>query len=363
MDRISIRDFRNLAEVEICPDPELNVILGNNGQGKTSVLEAIYAVATTRSFRTDRVKELIRHEQNAATVKASICEGGLGREQIAVLGQSGNAFSSDGKRAKELARYATRTPVVIFHPGDLELVSGGASGRRTLLDRVALYLEPGSLDHRRRYTRALQSRQQVLRESGPRAPELGPFEELVALHGVQITAARQAAVIRLGELLEEAFSRVAAPGLELGARYVPGGTLDREEFARELLARRASDGRRQQATFGPQRDELEIRLGGHLARREASQGQQRVLALALKLAELGAVRGATSLDPILLLDDFSSELDASRTGAVYAALRDATSQVFVTTTRPELFRGLEKNGVGATFEVENGQLNVHGAAL
>ena len=125
--------------------------------------------------------------------------------------------------------------------------------------------------------------------------------------------------------------------LTLVVRYEAAGTLDEDEFQRQLAERRVQDLRRRSATFGPQRDDLAIALDGLPTRSHSSQGQQRLISLALKLAELDCVTAATRLKPVLLLDDVSSELDEERTQAVFDYLRDAESQVFVTTTRPELF--------------------------
>jgi DNA replication and repair protein RecF len=160
------------------------------------------------------------------------------------------------------------------------------------------------------------------------------------------------------DALRPLFARMAAPGLSLTAAFVPGGSLDREELQDELARRRDTDLRRKSASYGPHRDDLEVRLDGRSVRRHASQGQQRILTLALKAAELDCVRAARGAEPVLLLDDVSSELDPARTGAVYAFLHDTPSQVFVTTTRPELFttRGLAP-GDRADFRVSRGFLS------
>jgi DNA replication and repair protein RecF len=336
--RLTVRDFRNVAALDVEPSPRFNVISGDNGQGKTSLLEALYFVATTRSFRADTLMEMIRHGAPSAHVRACIDEGGLSREHRAALTPKARSILVDGKRPSRLSAYATRTPIVVFHPGDLEIVSGPASGRRRLLDRVALFVDPTSADHRQRYEKAQRSRQAALEARGVAAPELDVFEQLMAEHGAALTTARRSTAEHLRAALLPAFSRMLAGELPLEAQYQPAGTEDPGRFAEELAQRRRQDGRRGSASFGPHRDDLVLDLDGRAARRYASQGQQRVLTLALKTAELDCVRHARRAEPVLLLDDVSSELDPTRTGAVFDFLRGTASQIFVTTTRPELFQ-------------------------
>ena len=334
--QLSIRNLRNLTTVDFEPSPRLNVIAGDNGQGKTSLLEALYLAATSRSFRTDRVRDLIQDGQEAASVRAVISDGTQEREQRVVVGQASRRLTLDGKPANRAAAYATRSPVVVFHPGDLVLVSGAAAGRRILLDRVALFLEPGSGEHRRRYIKAMRERQRALEERGPAAKELDAYEPVMAEYGALLTRAHARAADEVVLALATSFSRLAGEGTALEAHYASAGTECSETFAAELRQRRETDRRRRSASFGPHRDDLALSIGGRPARHQASQGQQRILTLALKLAELQCVRASRNAHPVLLLDDVSSELDPERTGAVYELVRTTRSQVFVTTTRPEL---------------------------
>ncbi|MBX3183817.1 MAG: DNA replication and repair protein RecF [Polyangiaceae bacterium] len=334
---LSVRGFRNISELTLEPAERLNVLAGDNGQGKTSLLEAVYFLATSRSFRAERMGELVQQGQSAAVVRAQVVEQGVPREQRAAITGGRRSLKLDDKAPKNLASYATRTPVVVFHPGDLALGSGPASVRRTLLSRVALYFEPTALSHQGRYTRAARERQRLLDERGTEARELEVFEILMAESGALLAATHRRAAERLAQAVLPAFRRMAAPDLQLEVRYQPGGAEDREVFQRELFTRRLRDKSARRPSFGPQRDDLELSLDGRSARRHASQGQLRVLTLALKLAELTCVREARGAHPVLLLDDVSSELDPERTGAVYRFVREAASQVFVTTTRPELF--------------------------
>ena len=336
--RLALRDFRNIQSLALRPAPRFNVIAGDNGQGKTSLLEALYALATSRSFRTERLKELKRDGTEFARVDAELLEDGQTRTQRVTVTDAARAVFCDEQRAERLADYAIRTPMVVFHPGDLDLTMGGATRRRDLLDRVGLFTDPSAADDRRRYRHALRERQKALELRGERAPELDAYEQLVAHHGARLGQIRERASHALAREAEPGFRRLVASNLGFGMRYRPGRARPPGRFREELVARRGSDRRRHTATFGPHKDDLELVIDGRPARKHASQGQHRILTLTLKLAELAAIREARGTHPILLLDDVSSELDPTRIGAVFDFLSSSPSQVFVTTTRPELFQ-------------------------
>jgi DNA replication and repair protein RecF len=333
VERLSLRQIRNLEPATLTFSAGLNVLTGDNGQGKTSVLEAIVVGLTSRSFRTEQTKDVIAHGSPDALVDLAISESGLTRDQRVVFAQSRKNTLIDGKRVAKIADFASRTPVVVFHPADLELVSGPAALRRTLLDRVAFYLLPMSLESRRSYQLALRERQRLLAERGARADGLDAFEAVASEHGAIVSAAHAEAAEKLLSALGPIAERLAPEGLVFEGRYLPGGIPDRESFARALRESRNVDLFRGRAGFGPQRDELGLFLGTRDARKHASQGQQRLLALALKLAEFESIRAARLQYPVLLLDDVASELDPHRTSAVIDWVSRIESQVFVTTTR------------------------------
>ena len=336
-ERVAVRHLRNIDAIDFAPAPRLNVIVGDNGQGKTSLLEGLYFVATTKSFRSERLAPLVQTGAESAVITATLGEAGARREQRAIVMPERRSVLIDGKHPSSLSSYATRTPVVAFHPADLELVSGSATPRRTLLDRVGLYVDPPGAAARSRYQRAARSRQKALEERGPGARELEAFEVVMAGEGARLAVARERAWAALYERLGPALAKVAAPETTVAARYVAGGPTDAAEFRKRLVESRVLDLRRGTATFGPQRDEIEFSVDGRPARQCASQGQQRLITLALKFAELECVRAARGAHPVLLLDDVSSELDPERTRAVAEWLRSSESQVFVTTTRRDLF--------------------------
>jgi DNA replication and repair protein RecF len=355
--QVSLRGFRNIRALDFEPNPGLNLVVGHNGQGKTSLLEALYLVTTTKSFRAERLAEVVQEGSDLAVVRVNVLEEGCDREQRLVVASNRRSLLLDGKRPRTLVAYATRTPVVLFHPADLNLVGGSASLRRTLLDRIALFLDIRSLEHRAHYLEALRERQRLLEESGPHALGIDPFERLMAEHGSAFARVRARAAGQLLAALGPVHDRIAPAGNRLEAQYRPGGSQAADEFQRQLAELRDVDLRRGQATYGPHRDELELMLNGRSARRHASQGQQRLLTLACKLAELECLRAAREAHPVLLLDDMSSELDPPRTEAVCALLDQTQSQVFITTTRPEVLDARSAlAGARSDFLLENGIL-------
>lgn len=356
--------LRCLGRLELSPDPGLNVLYGANGQGKTSVLEAIYLLCTSRSFRTARLAELVAHGAASGFVRGRFVEGtgGAHREQSAAIEGARTHVRLDGNRPASLVSYATLSPVVVFHPDELALSRGPARGRRTLLDRVALFMDPESVEHRARYAKALRSRQELLRRGAAEENALYAFEVLCARHGAALTRARAAAVAQLAGALATAFARIAAPDLELAVAYEPGGAEDEAVALAELRRQRGGDARRKSAGFGPHRDDLGLSLGGFPARIVASQGQHRALALALKAAEAACVTEARGLAPLWLLDDVSSELDPQRTEALFAFLSGLEGQVFLTTTRPDVLEtGAFGSRRGTRFEVAAGHVTARPA--
>lgn len=355
--RIEVRDVRNLEAVDLDLSPSTNVVCGDNGQGKTSLLEAIYWVATTRSFRTHRLRELIRHGTDGCSARAVVSDALGGREQLVGLARTQRIVRVDGQKPASIAQYAVRTPVVVFHPGELNLTMGPASGRRTLMDRVALFTDPQSHAVHQAYTQAMRARQRLLQLEGTDSTGLEAYEQLMAVNGVELSHHRSRVVERLIDATRTAFDQVAPEAIRLRARYVPGGSMVREEAARRLFELRRQDSRRSWAGFGPHRDDLVFEINGRSMRTDASQGQHRLLTLSLKIAEMACVGEASGTHPLLLLDDVSSELDASRTDAFFDLLGQRRDQVFLTTTRPEMLPVYERRmGVAKVFKVASGRV-------
>jgi DNA replication and repair protein RecF len=358
VEQLSVTNIRNLQSATIDTAADVIVLAGQNGSGKTSVLEALYLLCTSKSFRASRPAESIAHGQTEALVRGKLLDGEVLREQRLLLKEGGRSARFDDKRPPSLAAYALASPVVIFHPGELPLTMGPAQERRKFLDRVAFYTTPKGTKALDDYTRAQRTRQKLLESRGIDAPGIDPWEAMVARHGLELMHARHHAAERVVEAMEGSFVQFAAPQLVLSGRYVATAPDDEESYLTMLQNSRAGDLHRGSARIGPHRDDLELTLDGQPLRQVGSQGQHRAAVLALKIAEIAAIERARGARPVLLLDDVSSELDADRLRAFFSFLQREEGQVFLTTTRPEWIE-TDTFGGGSSrrdFEVDRGVL-------
>jgi DNA replication and repair protein RecF len=356
VENLQVRGLRNIARADVDLGERFNVIAGDNGQGKTNLLEALYVVATSKSFRTAKMNELVGFGEELASVRASVREDEDVRVQSVGLKTGLRLVRIDEKRPPSLAAYAVRTPVVVFHPQEMALSMGSSSERRKLLDRTSLYLSAQSMIELESYSRAVKARQKTLETRGPGAADLAEWEELCVRHGVEVMEHRARAAELLAGHAKTAFERIAAPGLVLEIAYAPSAPRSVAEYRERLIEKRPADTRRGSASIGPHRDELALAIDGRPVRGVASQGQHRAVTLALKSAEIDVVGAARGVRPILLLDDVSSELDRARTAALFAFLRDQRGQVFLTTTRPELIDTGGDDSARHDFVIQGGIL-------
>ena len=287
-------------------------------------------------------------------MRATFDDDGEARVQSVGIRPGVRLVRIDDKRPPSLAAYAVRTPIVVFHPGEMTLSMGSSAERRRLLDRTSLYMSPQSLADLESYTRAMKERQRALETRGVNATDLVEWETLVVRHGLLVMEHRARAAELVAAKAIEAFARIAAPELALEASYAPSAPRDEQAFLEVLANKRAADLRRGSANVGPHRDDLALVIDGHPVRGVASQGQHRAVTLALKSAEIEVVGQARGVRPILLLDDVSSELDRARTAALFSFLREQRGQVFLTTTRPELIDTGAEGNARRDFVVRSG---------
>ena len=342
--RLWLHDFRNYTEAELDLPPGLTVVRGTNGEGKTNLLEAIGYLATLSSFRGVPADALVRDGAAQAVVRG---EGERGGRQLLVEAEvtpgGRGRVAVNKQRLRRGADLLDALRVSVFSPDDLELVKGGPSARRRYLDDTLVALSPKYDALRRDLERILRQRTALLRQSGGRltadiATTLDVWDAKLAATGTALADARADLVTRLEPALAKAYADLAA-----GPGCVPernGGliaaTYDapwrRDGLAAALTAARTEELRRGVCLVGPHRDDLALRVNALPARTHASQGEQRSLALALRLAAHRLVAEALDESPILLLDDVFSELDPARTEALLAHL--PPGQAVLTTAGP-----------------------------
>ncbi|MGQ9497032.1 MAG: DNA replication/repair protein RecF [Desulfotomaculales bacterium] len=335
LERLALRNFRNYAELAVAFGPGLNVIAGGNAQGKTNLLEAIYWLLRAAPLRPVADRDLILWGETAARAEGSVRAAGGARTIAVAVGPDGKRIWAGGvpARRRELVE---STGVVTFTPDDLWLVKGEPRERRRYLDREVAAFVPAYGDDLGRYRRALAQRNAALRAADRSAVEV--WTEKVVTYGARLVSARLQFLASLVPVARELFARW--DGAELNVRYrsvTPLGGSDPASLAEALRAALARNAARElelgQTLAGPHRDDLVLEVGGRPAGTAASQGQQRSLVLALKLAQVRLWRKQTGESPLMLLDDVFSELDAARRDRLLAVL-DAGVQMFVTATQP-----------------------------
>jgi DNA replication and repair protein RecF len=342
VNRLWLTDFRNYESTELAPDPDgLTVIAGANGEGKTNLLEAIGYLATLSSFRGAPNDALIRQGCGSAVVRAEgdrdgralLVEAELvagGRDRIQVNRQP-------LRRARDLLG-ALR--VSVFAPDDLVLVKGGPGERRRFLDDALVALHPKHDALQRDLDRILRQRNTLLRQSGGRlTPDvettLDVWDAKLSSTGEELAGEREALVAQLEPEVGKAYDEVAHTAADVSAHYQRSWE---GPLTVALAESRANDLRRGVSLVGPHRDELALAIGALPARTHASQGEQRSLALALRLAVHRIVGEAVGAAPILLLDDVFSELDPERSEALLAHLPPGQSLLTTAGAVPAMAR-------------------------
>ncbi len=336
---LQIRDFRNLAAVDVEPSPRATILVGANGQGKTNLLEAVFLLATLKPLRAARLQELVRFGEERATVAAAV-EGPPGLRRAAVQVQAGARTAYlDGRPQERLDAYFEGLAAVCFSPDDLLLVKGGPEGRRRFLDRAAFNRWPAVLGEAREYVRALRARNAALRVSAAEVEE--SFRPPLVRAAARLLVRRRDLVRELAPRVRDAFAEISGPGApEARLAYRPASGMRVEAPEEEIAARLAEilalridrDRTRGYSSAGPHMDELVLALDGRGAKLFGSQGQQRGLVLALKIAEIENLRAVLGRPPILLLDDVSSELDPEKNRYLLGYLGRLAGQAFLTST-------------------------------
>jgi DNA replication and repair protein RecF len=360
---LTVQNYRNIAEAHFVPGRELTVICGQNGQGKTNLLEAVWLLTGGKSFRGGKDSELIREGESFAVVEGRT--EGAGREnnvRIVVSdgqqGRKGRSARVNGVDYGRASSAAGTFTAVVFDPGHLSLIKGSPEGRRKFLDAALCQLYPQYLTLYRQYTRLVTQKNALLKayaQTRDAEALLDVFDERLAQTGTEISERRRAYLERITPHVVQTYRDISSAREALAMYYEPCFT-EKETLAQVLRRTRGRDMAAGFCTAGPHKEDFVLQIDGRVARTFASQGQQRSAVLSLKLAEAAAAQEITGEHPVMLLDDVLSELDETRQAYLLSCI--AHRQTIVTACDAGLFHKTQ----GRVYTVQNGALYEGAAA-
>lgn len=370
VDSLSIKDYRNIESIEFLPSPGVNVIFGENAQGKTNLLEAIWLFTGLRSFRGSKERELRRFETEAALlsmafhndVRDMTADIRIDEKKTASLG--GLPYGASTKLVGEFL-------AVIFAPQHLDLIKGGPAERRKFINQALCQLKPNYAKNLTQFNRAMQQRNQLLKDAiyhSELYDTLDVWDDRFCTFGAAVISERMRYLEELKPFLEEFYSGISGGREMISVDYAAGTgsgeepfvyssqdpTVVKEELAQLLKVHRREDSFAGFTTVGPHRDDLIVKLDGISAKSFGSQGQQRSCALSLKMSEGFVIRALTGKQPVALLDDVMSELDAGRQDYILNHIDGW--QVFLTCCEPSSILLSKQSENGKLFEVSKGKL-------
>jgi DNA replication and repair protein RecF len=356
---LRLRDFRNYPRLDADFAPGFHLLLGDNAQGKTNILEAIYLIATLRSFRGVGGAQMIRHGQKGYFVGSKIV--GQGEHETKMYWSSQErSLNLDGRPVRKLTDYLGVLRTVVFCTEDLQLIKGPGSGRRRFLDLLLSQTHATYLPLRQRYTQALRSRNALLKRPVLDPAALDSFSRELISAGDEIIRLRRELAPKFQPLAQQAYRRIANDAEDLRLEYQPSVKRD---FTVELAQSRDRERTYRSTVVGPHRDDLQLLVSDRSAAQFGSEGQKRTLATALKMAQAEYLTGIHGVPPVLLIDDIMGELDLKRRSGflpLLERLHQSRGQVFMTATEEnwprelasEVHRWLVKGGTlhgGSSF--------------
>lgn len=356
LERLSVARFRGFEAGELQPQPGINLIVGANGAGKTSLLEAAHLLANGRSFR-GRVRDgLVRHGQTDLEVFAEWNER-AGHRRRAGLKHSGREWQArlDAEPVASLAELCAALAVLSFEPGSHALIAGGSEQRRQFLDWALFHVEPEFLPVWRRYARALKQRNTLLKGQPTRAM-LRAWDHELAEAGEPVTRMRALYMQQIQPLLARCAGQILPELGELRLGFLPGWRRDEQALADALAQAQPRDLQAGFTTTGPHRADWQIEFEHLPGRNALSRGQEKLLALCCVLAQAHAYAYERGEWPVIALDDFASELDREHQHRVLTDLADCGAQVLMTATEPpDVLRASHLRT--AMFHVEHGSVH------
>lgn len=363
IDRLTLGKFRNYPTGDVQFADGVNVFIGENAQGKTNALEAIYMLAMGKSHRTSKDSECIQAGQESAVIRGEIAVKGHRSLLQVDITQSGKRALVNGLSQAKMTDFLGHFQVVLFAPEDLQLVKGSPGVRRRFIDMELGQTHPKYLYHLTQFNRVLQQRNVILKQSTIDWDYVGVFDEQLALHGAEVTARRRRFVEEMTKFAKQIHQSIAHGREQLTIEYNPSIRIDgerenqnvdalAEQYLTLLRQKRHQDFQSGHTTVGPHRDDMSFFIDGNSVQSFASQGQQRTVALSIRLAEIDFIYQEIGDYPVLLLDDVLSELDDHRQTNLVISMHERV-QTIITTTSLAPFHGMLE-GQMRLFQVHSG---------
>ena len=358
LEKLSIINYKNIAAATLELSPKINCLIGQNGVGKTNVLDAIYFLSFCHSANNPVDSQLIRHGEEFFMLE------GCYDEDLTITASMKKGtkkhFKRNKKEYKRLSEHIGLIPIVVVAPSDTLLIEGGSEERRRLMDLVISQYDRTYIDAMNRYNKALQQRNALLKlEEEPDLDVISLFEEQMALEGENIYQRRKAFIEELTPIFQHIHETISENREQVSLTYT--SHCQRGRLLDVIQRDRFKDRAVGYSLHGIHRDDLEFALGGHPMKREGSQGQNKTFVIALKLAQFDFLKRTNSkTTPLLLLDDIFDKLDARRVEQIVKLVgSDDFGQIFITDTNREHLDQILASSEHdyRIFHVENGDIN------
>lgn len=352
VERLSCQNFRNLSNITIYPDSEMNVICGENAQGKTNIIEALWLFTGAKSFRASKDSSFINFNSDEAKCEIEFISAGVKNDAQMKFGEKRTAFLNE-KPLSNPSKLAGSFNAIVFSPADLSLIKDGPAGRRRFLDVAIGQLYPNYIEILKSYTRAVSQRNKIIKEykfDASLSVMLDVFEEEIASSGSKIIKYRRRYLEETVKYVPSIYSGLSGGKENIEAFYIT--LCDENELKAKLFEKRKEDMFSGVTSVGPHRDDIEFKINGTDVRLYGSQGQKRSSALSLKLAQAEIIKSNTGEYPICLLDDVMSELDPVRQNYIFNHIKGWQS--FITCCDPSSVERLKE---GKIFTVSNGEVD------
>ena len=332
IESMELKDFRNYEFLSLRFDKGTNIFYGDNAQGKTNILEAVYLCGTTKSHRGSKDREMIRFHENESHIKLRINKGGIShRIDMHLKKNKAKGIAIDGipiRKAKELLGIVN---IVFFSPEDLNIIKNGPGERRRFLDSELCQLNKIYLSDLFQYNHILNQRNKLLKDIAQKESlksTLDIWDEQLVRYGASVIRSRREFVREMNEVIQRIHSSITGEKEQIELIYEPN--VEEEQFLEILLKNREKDFKFKNTSSGPHRDDMCVKINHIDIRKYGSQGQQRTAALSLKLSEIHLVERKIKDVPILLLDDVLSELDVNRQNYLLESIKNIQTMITCT---------------------------------